>query len=339
MKALVTGATGFIGSTVARELLKDGVDVRVTVRKDSDTRNIDGLDVERVFGDTRDRESMKAALKGCHRLYHVAAYFAHWSLNKDLFYQVNVAGTKNLMEEALSRDLEKVVYTSTANTVGAHGAGNLTNEHGEFNQWKTGDHYAISKYLAEVEVQKLCERGLPVVIVNPTLVIGVRDIKPTPSGKLIVDIVNGDMPGYIDGATNIIDVEDVARGHLLAAAKGRVGEKYILGNENVTVGDFFKLVAKIGGVRPPRLRLPYPVALGLAYAFHAQARITKKPPVVSLSQVRIGKMGEHFDNSKAVDELGLPLTPLETTVENTIAWFTRSGYIKKPTRRKRARRG
>jgi dihydroflavonol-4-reductase len=329
MKTLVTGATGFIGSTVVRELLKDGVDVRVTVREDSDTRNIDGLDVERVYGDTRDRESMRAALKGCDALYHVAAYFAHWSLNKDLFYEVNVEGTKNILEEALAQGIEKVVYTSTANTVGAHGAGNLVNEDGEFNQWKTGDHYAISKYLAEVEAKRLCEQGLPVVMVNPTLVIGVRDIKPTPSGKLIIDIVNRDMPGYIDGATNIIDVEDVARGHLLAAYKGRVGEKYILGNENVTVGDFFKLVAKIGGVKPPRLKLPYPVALLLAYAFHAQARITKKPPVVSLSQVRIGKMGEHFDNSKAVDELGLPLTPLETTVESTIEWFLQNGYIKK----------
>jgi dihydroflavonol-4-reductase len=327
MKTLVTGATGFIGSTVVRELLKDGAEVRVTVRQDSDTRNIDGLDVERVLGDTRDRDSMKAALKGCDTLYHVAAYFAHWSLNKELFYQVNVEGTKNILEEALAQGLEKVVYTSTSNTIGSHGAGNFVNEDAEFNGWETGDHYAISKYLAEIEARKIFDRGLPVVMVNPTLVIGGRDIKPTPSGKLIVDIVNRDMPGYIDGAINIIDVEDVARGHLLAAKKGRVGERYIFGNENVTVGDFFRLVAVTAGVKPPRLKLPYPVALLLAYAFHAQARVTKKPPIVSLSQVRIGKMGEHFDNSKAVDELGLPLTPLMTTVKNTIDWFVENGYI------------
>ncbi len=332
MKTLVTGATGFIGSTVVRELLKDGAEVRVTVRKDSDTTNIDGLDVEKTFADTRDRESLKAALKGCDTLYHVAAYFAHWSLNKDLFYQVNVDGTRNLLEEALAQGLEKVVYTSTANCMGAHGAGNYANEEAEFNEWETGDHYAISKYLAEIEAKKICDKGLPMVIVNPTLVIGVRDIKPTPSGKLIVDIVNREMPGYIDGATNIIDVQDVARGHLLAAKKGRVGERYIFGNDNVTVGDFFKLVAEVAGVKPPRLKLPYPVALLLAYAFHAQARITRKPPVVSLSQVRIGKMGEHFDNSKAVNELGLPLTPLRTTVENTIEWFMQNGYLKKQDR-------
>lgn len=328
MKTLVTGATGFIGSTVVRELLKDGVDVRVTVRKDSDTRNIDGLDVEKVYGDTRDRESIRAALKGCDTLYHVAAYFAHWSLNRNLFYEVNVEGTKTLLREALSQGMGKVVYTSTSNTIGSHGAGNFVNEQAEFNGWKTGDHYAISKYLAEIEAMKICEQGLPMVTVNPTLVIGVRDIKPTPSGKLIVDIVNREMPGYIDGAINIIDVQDVARGHLLAAAKGRIGERYILGNENVTVGDFFRLVAETASVRPPLLKLPYGAALMLGYVFHVQARITKRPPVVSLSQVRIGNMGEHFDNSKAVSELGLSLTPLKVTIKNTIDWFIQHGYIK-----------
>lgn len=329
MKTLVTGATGFIGSTVVRELFKDGADVRVTVREDSDTRNIDGLDVEKVYGDTRDGESMRAALKGCDTLYHVAAYFAHWSLNKDLFYEVNVEGTKTVLAEALAQGLEKVVYTSTSSAIGSHGAGNLVKEDAEFNLWKTGDHYSISKYLAEIEARKICDKGLPVVMVNPTLVIGVRDIKPTPSGKLIVDIVNGDMPGYIDGAINIIDVEDVARGHLLAAKKGGIGERYIFGNENVTVGDFFTLVAEIAGVKPPRLKLPYGIALLLGHMFDIQARITKKPPVISVSQVRIGNMGEHFDNSKAVSELGLPLTPIRTTVENTIVWFTENGYIKK----------
>jgi dihydroflavonol-4-reductase len=331
MKTLVTGATGFIGSMVVRELLKDDVDVRVTVRKDSNTRNIDGLDVEKVYGDTRDGASMRAALKGCDTLYHVAAYFAHWSLNKNLFYEVNVEGTKTVLREALAQGLAKVVYTSTSNTIGSHGAGNFVNEEAQFNAWKTGDHYAISKYLAEIEAKKICEQGLPMVIVNPTLVIGVRDSKPTPSGKLILDIVNREMPGYIDGAINIIDVQDVARGHLLAARKGRIGERYILGNENVTVGDFFRLVAETACVKPPKLKLPYRVALLLGYVFDIQARITKQTPVVSLSQVRIGNMGEHFDNSKAVNELGLTLTPIGITVKNTIDWFIEQGYVKNRT--------
>lgn len=329
MKTLVTGATGFMGSAVVRELLKAGADVRVTVRKDSDTRNIDGLDVERVYGDTRDRESMRAALQGCDILYHVAAYFAHWSANKDLFYEINVEGTKNVLEEALAQGLQKVVYTSTSNTIGSHGAGNYVNEEAEFNGWESGDHYVISKYLAEVEARRICERGLPLVIVNPTLVIGVRDIKPTPSGALIVDIANGDMPGYIDGAINVIDVEDVARGHLLAAERGRIGERYILGKENLMVRDFFRMVAEIAGVKPPRLKLPYGIALTLGHLFELQARITRKPPVVSVSQVRLGKMGEHFDNSKAVNDLGLPLTPIRTTIEKTIDWFRENGYIKR----------
>jgi dihydroflavonol-4-reductase len=327
MTVLVTGANGFIGSNVVRELIKDGVDVRVTIRKDSDTRNIDGLDVEKVYCDIRDKESVKKALNGCDTLYHTAAYFAHWSPNKDLFYDINVNGTKTLLEVALSQGLKKVVYTSTSNTIGSHGAGNYVDENAEFNGWKAGDHYAISKYLAEIEAKKLCEKGLPLVIVNPTLVIGVRDRKPTPSGALIVDIANGDMPGYIEGAINVIDVEDVARGQLLAAQKGRIGEKYLFGNENLFVGEFFNLIAEIAGVKPPKRKIPYRVALFLGYLFQAGSRFTKKPPIVSVSQVRLGNMGEHFNCSKAINELGLPQTPIKKTVEKAINWFRENGYI------------
>ncbi len=327
MKTLVTGAGGFIGTTVVQKLLKTGKDVRVAVRQNSNTKNIDDLDVEKVYGDIRDKDAMKTALKGCDTLYHTAAYFAHWSLNKKLFYDINVQGTKIILGQALVRGLEKVVYTSTSNTIGSHGANNFVNENAVFNGWKTGDHYAISKYLAEIEAKKICDKGLPLIIVNPTLVIGARDIKQTPSGAMIVDIVNRDMPGYIDGAINIIDVEDVALGHLSAAEKGKIGHRYILGNTNISVGRFFKLVGKISGVQSPRMKLPYPIALALGHLFELGARITKKPPVISASQVIIGNMGEHFDNSKAVNELGLPLTPIETTITNTIQWFKDIGYI------------
>jgi dihydroflavonol-4-reductase len=328
MTVLVTGANGFMGSNIVRELIKDGADVRVTIRKDSDTRNIDDLDVETVFCDIRDKESVKSALKGCDTLYHTAAYFAHWAADKKLFYNINVEGTKILLEEALFQGLEKVVYTSTSNTIGSHGAGNFVKEDAEFNGWEAGDHYAISKYLAEIEAKKICEKGLPLVIVNPTLVIGVRDRKPTPSGALIVDIANGDMPGYIEGAINVIDVEDVARGHIQAAQKGRIGERYLFGNENLYVGDFFKLIAEIAGVKPPKRKIPYRVALLLGYLFQVGARVTKKPPIVSVSQVRLGKMGEHFDCSKAVNELGLKQTPIKKTIEKAINWFRENGYIK-----------
>ncbi|MEJ2248497.1 MAG: NAD-dependent epimerase/dehydratase family protein [Candidatus Lokiarchaeota archaeon] len=325
---LVTGANGFIGSNVVRELLKSSADVRVMIRKNSDTRNIDGLNVEKVYCDIRDKEAVKVALKGCDTLYHTAAYFAHWAPNKDLFYDINVNGTKNLLEEALSQGLQKVIYTSTSNTIGSHGAGNYVDENAEFNGYEAGDHYAISKYLAEIEAKKLCEQGLPLVIVNPTLVIGVIDRKPTPSGALIVDIANRDMPGYIEGAINVIDVEDVARGQILAAQKGRIGERYLFGNENMFVGDFFELIGEIAGVKPPKRKIPYKIAILLGYLFQAASRITKKPPIVSVSQVRLGKMGEHFDCSKAINELGLPQTPIKKTIEKAVNWFRENGYIK-----------
>jgi dihydroflavonol-4-reductase len=329
MKTLVTGATGFVGSAVARALLAQGTRVRVATRKGSDTRNLDGLDVEVAHADVRDPQAMRGVMKGCNRLFHVAAYFAHWAPDPRPFYETNVEGTRAVLEAALAEGLEKVVYTSTANCFGAHGAGNLTDEAGAFNEQDIGDHYAVSKYLGEQEALKLVPRGLPLVIVNPTLVIGPHDARPTPSGKLIVDIANQEMPGYIEGATNLIDVDDVARGHLLAAARGRVGERYILGNANVTVTELFKLVADAAGVAAPRLKLPYPVALALGAVFEAGAWLTKHPPLITRSQVIIGKMGEHFSNAKAVKELGLSLTPLDVTIRRTLEWFDANGFIKR----------
>lgn len=326
MKNLVTGATGFIGSAIVRELIKDGEDVRVFVRETSDTRNIDKLDVERVYGDIRDGDSMKRALKGCDTLYFTAAFFAHWTPDKDLPYEVNVGGTKTSLQAALDTGIQKVVYTSTNNTMGAHGPVPV-DEHAEFNHWKTGDNYSISKYLAETEAKSYVAKGLPIVIVNPTLVIGTNDIKPTPSGQMIIDVATGKMPGYIEGGTNVIDVEDVARGHILAAKKGRVGERYLLGNENITVSDYFKLIADTAGVKPPTFKIPYSLAVALGYVFELGASITKTPPVVTASEVRIGRKQEFYDCSKAVKELGLPQTPIHVAIEKAIAWFRENGYL------------
>ena len=329
MKKLVTGSTGFIGSAIARELLKDGERVKVLIRKTSDTRNIDKLDVERAYGDIRDGDSMKSALKDCDTLYFTAAYFAHWAPDPKLLYEVNVGGTKASLKAALEAGVEKVVYTSTNNAIAASGPV-PADEEKAFNYWEAGDHYSMSKYIAENEARIYVTRGLPVVIVNPTLVIGVNDIKPTPSGQMILDVVNQKMPGYIDGGINIIDVEDVARGHILAAKKGKVGERYLLGNRNITVHDYLKLIADIAGVRSPAVKLPYHLALALGYVFEFGALITKKPPVVTASEVRIAKMTEWYDCSKALNELGLPQTPIEMTIRKALNWFEENGYLQKP---------
>jgi len=327
MKKLVTGATGFIGSAIARELLKDGAEVKVLIRESSDTRNIDKLGVEKAYGDIRDTDSIKEALKGCDTLYLTAAYFAHWAPDPQALYEVNVGGTKASLKAAFEAGIQKVVYTSTNNAIAASGSV-PADEEKAFNYWEARDHYSMSKYIAENEARIFITRGLPVVIVNPTLVIGVNDIKPTPSGQMIIDVVNRKMPGYIDGGINIIDVEDVALGHILAAKKGRVGERYLLGNKNVTVYEYLKMIADIAGVKPPAVKIPYRAALALGHLFEMGALITKKPPVVTASEVRIGRMTEWYDCSKAVNELGLPQTPIDVTIKKAINWFRENGYIK-----------
>lgn len=326
MKKLVTGSTGFIGSAITRELIKDGEQVKVLIRKTSDTRNIDKLDVEKVYGDIRDGDSIKRALKGCDTLYFTAAYFAHWAPDPNLLYDINVGGTKASLQAALEVGVEKVIYTSTNNAIAASGP-IPANEEKAFNYWESGDHYSMSKYIAENEARIFVTRGLPVVLVNPTLVIGTNDIKPTPSGQMIIDVVKQKMPGYIDGGINVIDVEDVARGHILAAKRGRVGERYLFGNRNITVHAYLHMIAEIAGVKPPALKLPYQLALALGHLFEATASITKQPPVVTASEVRIGRMTEWYDCSKAVNNLGLPQTPIEMTIGKALNWFVENGYI------------
>ena len=328
MKTLVTGATGFVGSSLVRELIKDGVEVKVVVREKSDTRNIDGLDVERVQGDIRDGESMKAALKGCDTFYQTAALFSFWVPDNKVFYDINVEGTKTALNAALDQGVEKVVYTSTFVAVGCYGADKPANEDVEFNLWNTGDHYTRSKYLGEVEAKKFCEKGLPLVIVNPTEVIGVRDIKPTPSGQIILNVVNKKMPGYVHWGMNLVDVEDVTRGHILAAKKGRVGERYILGNENLSMEDYCGLIAKVAGVEPPKMRLPYLLALMLGYGYQLVSSITKNPPILTAPMVRFCRKYAYFDCSKAVNELGMPQTPIRETIEKAVNWFRENGYVK-----------
>jgi len=324
-KKLVLGATGFVGSAVMRELLKDGNDVKVVLRKSSNTSNLDPFDVERVVADMTDTDSMKKALVECDTLYITAAYFAHWAPNPKKLYEVNVGGTKATLQAALEAGIEKVVYTSTNNTIGAHGV--PVDETEDFNQWDINDDYSKSKYLAEVEAYKYGARGVPIVIVNPTFVVGTNDVRPTPSGRMIIDVASGKEALYMDARTNIIDVDDVARAEILAAQKGRIGERYILGNTNVNIPEFYKLIAEIAGVKPPKIKVPYPMALLAGHVFTTQAAITGKPPFVTAGEVKIGHRGEWYDCSKAVNELGMPRTPLPDTVRKAITWFRENGYL------------
>ena len=322
MTTLVTGATGFLGSALARELLKDGRTLKLLVRKNSDTRNIDELDCEVAYGDLQDRDSLKSALTGCQTLYHTAAYYSLWSRDKKLIYDINVQGTRNILESALEMGVEKVVYTSTVGCIGISEDGTPANENQPMNPATLCNDYKLSKYEAEQVAHELFGRGLPVIIVNPSTPIGPRDIKPTPTGKIILDFLNRKMPAYIDTGLNLIDVTDCARGHILAEEKGRPGERYILGNKNMSLKDILLALETLTGLKAPRIKLPYWVAYtaGLACEW-ASDNITHQPPSVPLAGVKMAKYFMYFDPSKAIRELGLPQNPVENALEQAVRWF------------------
>lgn len=327
MKTLVTGATGFVGVAVARALTAAGTDVRVLVRRDSDLRNLVGLKVEQVHGDLRDQNSLRHALTGCTQLYHVAAHYALWSENPAIFYDVNVTGTRLLLETAREFGTERIVYTSTIGAIGLPAGGGPGTEETPVSLAQMAGDYKRSKYLAEQEVLRLARAGLPVVIVNPTAPVGERDIKPTPTGQMIVDFMKGRMWAYIDTGMNLVDVDDVAAGHLLAMERGRVGERYILGNRNLSLREIFDILSGLTGVKAPRLKLPWQAVLPLAHVNRWIADyVTHRPPRIPLEGVRMAKYRMHYDCSKALRELGLPQTPVETALAKAVRWFRDHGY-------------
>jgi dihydroflavonol-4-reductase len=329
MKTLVTGGTGFVGANVVRALLKRGADVRALVRPRSDTQNLDRLDVELVAGDLRDRSSLEAALEGCDTVYHVAAMYTLWARNPREIYDSNVTGTINILEAAGQAGVQKIVYTSSVATIGLPKDGTPGNEDIPLAPEDMVSDYKRSKYLAEQEVLKHARRGLPVVIVNPSLPVGAWDVKPTPSGQIIVNFLRGKIPAYVDTGLNVVDVEDVAIGHVMAAEKGRIGERYILGHANLTLPELFQLLEQISGRRAPHVRIPYSVAYLSACVSECVARtITHKPPFVTLAGVKLSRKRMFFDASKAVRELGLPQTPAIEALSKAVQWFRGHGYVK-----------
>ncbi len=327
MKTLVTGGTGFVGANVVRALLRRGTEVRALVRSGSDVRHLADLDIELKQGDLRDRQSLEAALKGCGTVYHVAAVYSLWASHRQEIYASNVTGTVNLLEAAGAVGIEKIVHTSSVATIGLPEDGSPGTEAVPLRPEEMISDYKRSKYLAEQEVLKYAQRGLPAVIVNPSFPVGPWDVKPTPSGQLIVNFLRGKIPAYVNTGLNLVDVEDVANGHLLAAEKGRLGERYILGHANVTLLELFQLLEQVSGVKAPRLRIPYSVAYLSACVSELVARtITHKPPFATLAGVKLSRKRMFFDSSKAVRELGFPQTPVVEACRKAVRWFRDHGY-------------
>jgi dihydroflavonol-4-reductase len=327
MTALVTGATGFIGSAVARELSEKGTKIRCLVRDTSNMKNLDGLYVEIAHGDIRDIDSVRRALKGCDSVFHLAAVYANWLPDPGLMYRVNEEGTRNVLIACREAGIQKIVYCSSVAALGAHGKA-PADESAQFNLNSTRDHYYISKYRAEQVALEFARSGVPVVIVNPSNPIGPRDIAPTPTGALIINLLKGKFPGYVDGGINLIDVTDCARGIVAAMEKGQVGEKYILGNKNVSIKAYFDLIVKAAGRgKSPSLRIPAWMAVLSGLGYQMLARLTAKPPITSASWARVGSHYSWWDSTRAREDLGLGQRPLEESISDAIDWFEKTGYL------------
>jgi dihydroflavonol-4-reductase len=315
-----------VGSALVRRLLDRGEEVVTLCREKSDCRNLTGLKVEVVHGDLLDRESCLKAMKGCRRVYHAAALYSLWVADKSELYAVNVEGTRNVLSAAREAGVEGVVYTSTVGTLGNKGDGTPGREDTPVSINDMVCDYKRSKFLAEQVALEFAADGLPVVIVNPSTPVGPRDIKPTPTGKMILDFTRGRMFAYLDTGLNLIDVDDVADGHILAMEKGVPGEKYILGNRNMMLKDIFEMLSGMTGIPAPRVRLPYGFVYSVAYVnTKLSDYITRKPPLAPLDAVKMARKIMFFDSSKAIRELGLPQSPVEDALERAVKWFRENG--------------
>jgi len=325
---LVTGATGFVGSAVARALVQRGHDVRVLTRARSDRRNLAGLVAEEVEGDLLDAASLRRATQGCRYVFHVAADYRIWVPDPEAMLAANVGGTVELMRAAQAAGVERVVYCSSVAALGLHKDGTPADETSPVNEDAVVGIYKKSKYRAEQAVLAMVrEAGLPAVIVNPAAPVGPRDLKPTPTGRMIADAAAGRLPAYVDTGLNLVHVDDVAEGHILALERGRIGERYILGNENLTLAQVLALVAEVAGRRPPKVRLNRELLWPLAMACEAAARLTGITPLVTRDHLRMARKTMFFSNAKARAELGFAPRPAREAVADAVAWFRAAGMV------------
>ena len=328
MKALVTGGTGFVGSHLVRRLLERNWQVRCLVRAASRLDNLNELPVEFATGDLRDGDSIKRAVRGATVVYHCAADYRLWCADPREMYESNVNGSRHVMQAAFDEGIERVVYTSTVGALGLNDNGTPANEETPVALEDMIGHYKRSKFLAEEEVRGWAARGLPVVIVNPSTPVGELDIKPTPTGKIIVDFLKGKMFGYVDTGMNLIDVRDCAEGHILAAERGRAGERYILGGTNLTLKEMFNALAGVTDIRSPRMQVPHWVAESYARLENFWAiNVARRAPDVPIESVKMSRHRMWFDSSKAVRELGLPQSPIADALKRAVDWFREHGYV------------
>ena len=328
MICLVTGATGFVGSAVARKLIAAGHEVRVLVRAGSDRRNLAGLDAAPVVGSLDEPATLGPALKGCEALFHVAADYRLWVPEPAKMYRTNVDGTVALMEAALAAGVGRIVHTSSVATLGLLPGGADADEATPVTIEQMVGPYKRSKFLSEEAVQRLVrERGLPAVIVNPSTPVGPRDVKPTPTGRTIVEAASGRMPAFVDTGLNFAHVDDVAEGHLLAFDKGKIGERYILGGENLTLSAFLAIIARLTGRKAPTISLPIDLLMPLAYGAELYARVTGKEPFVTRDGLILARKKMFFTIAKAQRELGYAPRPAEEGIRDAIDWFRQHNYL------------
>jgi dihydroflavonol-4-reductase len=325
---LVTGATGFLGNHVARQLAARGELLRLLVRKTSNLKLLEDLPgAEKTEGDLRDRASLDAAVRGCRQVFHVAADYRFDVSDPEEMRRSNVAGTRNLLEAAGQAGAARIVYTSTVGCIGLPKDGRPGTEETPVSLEEMAGQYKRTKFLAEQAVLELAAQGLPVVIVNPTAPVGERDVKPTPTGELIVRFLRRGMPAVVDTGLNLIDARDCALGHLLAAERGRTGQRYILGCRNYTLMEICQILAKLANLHAPRIKLPYAVALLAGWVSTRWARLRGGTPGISLEAVQLARKRMWVDGAKAVRELALPQTPPEEALARAVAWFRENRYV------------
>lgn len=326
MRVFVTGASGFVGNHLARVLAERGDQVRCLLRQSSPRDLLHGLDVELVTGDLRDPASLRAGIRGVDVVYHCAADYRLYVPDPKTMYACNVDGTRNVIQVSAECGVERVIYTSTVGALGLRSDERPADESTPVTIHDMVGHYKRSKYLAERVAEQWAGKGFPVVIVNPSAPVGDGDVKPTATGKMIVDFLNGKVPAYVDTGLNLVDVRDVALGHVLAAERGRTGDKYILGNRNMSLKAIFTALSELSGRPAPRLRMPHWVPMSFAALDTAWARLRGGEPGVSIDSVRLSKKKMYFDAGKAVRELGLPQTPVEEALRRAVTWFHDHGY-------------